>query len=249
MLHNLIVEILLILCCLLGLADDMTHDDDGIVVEDALDIVGTLQGEGSLVVLEEGGYHHADAVVPAPGLTVEDVIARCLVETEGNRLYQATLVEGEGDIFYERAAVVLKGELHGHAAADDTVCQAVEVELGIAEDGGGAVVDKAGEHVVALVGEGGLHLIILAALDGVDDLIDGLGIEVGLLGNGGVGGLAHGGYGLLELHHRYLHLLLRATVDNDRCLGERRWIEHVHHHLQLTILSHLPRELVFIFQL
>ena len=95
-LHHLVVEILLVLCIALGLADDVTHDDDGIVVEDALDIVGTLQGEGSLVVLEEGGYHHADAVVPAPGLTVEDVIARCLVETEGNRLYQATLVEGEG---------------------------------------------------------------------------------------------------------------------------------------------------------
>ena len=47
-LHDLIVEILLILCCLLGFADDMAHDDDGIVVEDTLDIVGTLQSEAVL---------------------------------------------------------------------------------------------------------------------------------------------------------------------------------------------------------
>ena len=41
--HHLVVEVFFVFCCLLGFFDDMAHNDDGIVIEDALDIVGTLQ--------------------------------------------------------------------------------------------------------------------------------------------------------------------------------------------------------------
>ena len=95
-LNHLIVEVLAVLGTLLGLLNDMTHDDDSIVVEDALDIVGTLKSEGSLVVLEEGGDDHTDRVGPSGSLAVEDIIACGLVETEGDRLNLLIGIEGKG---------------------------------------------------------------------------------------------------------------------------------------------------------
>ena len=91
--HHLVVEVSFVFCCLLGFFDHMPHNDDGIVIEDALDIVGTLQGEGCLIILKEGGNDHADAIVPATGLTVEDVNTGGFVETKGDRLYE--LVGGQ----------------------------------------------------------------------------------------------------------------------------------------------------------
>ena len=86
--------------------------------------------------------------------------------------------KGEGDILDKRAVIVLKGKLHRHTTADDTAIELIEVEFGLAEDGGSAIADEAVEHVVAFFGKEILDTTIGLAPDGFYYLVDGLDIEV-----------------------------------------------------------------------
>ena len=150
----------------------MPHNDDGIVIEDALDIVGTLQREGCLIVFKEGGDDHTDAVVPATGLTVEDVIAGGFVETKGDGLDELVGTKGKGNILDKRAVVVLESELHWYATTDDAAVELVEMQLGLTKDSSCAVVDKSGEHIVTLFGKETLNVTISLVPDSVDHLFN-----------------------------------------------------------------------------
>ena len=250
-LNHLVVEVLIVLGSLLGLLDDMTYDDDSVVVEDALDIVGTLKSEGSLVVLEEGGDDHADRVGPASSLAVEYIIACSLVETEGDRLNLLIGIEGKGYILYERAVVVLEGELHRNTAADDTLAKLIEVKAWVTKDSGSAIADETVEHIETTLGEVVANRVVLLCLDGIDDVTDDL-CHLGrciLLHSCGMTGNTHVLDSLLELSLSGLHLLLLRTIDDYSGLGERCGVEHLGNHLELAVLAHLSGKLVLVLEL
>ena len=166
----------------------MSHDDDGIIVKDTLDIVETLQGEGSLVVLQEGGNDHTYTIVPGCSVTVEDVITGSFVQSESQRLNLIIVIESKGDILHEGAVIVFEGKAHGHTATDDAVTQLVEIQLRITQYSGITIMQQFVEHLIAVICKQILHRGIVLTLDSRDNFINRLRILFGLFHGYGMSG-------------------------------------------------------------
>ena len=158
---------------------NVTHNDDSIVVEDALDIVQTLQGKSRLIVLEEGRNLHTNVLAPRR-FALEDIVAGRLVETESHRLNLLVVIEREGDILDKGTFVVLERKLHGYRAADSAVAQLVELQIGIADERGVTVMHQFVKHLVAVIGKQILHRLVVLLFDGINHLFDGLQERFGL---------------------------------------------------------------------
>ena len=123
------------------------------------------------------------------------------------------------------------------------------MQLGFTEDSSRAVVNKAGEHIVALFGKEALNVAISLAPDSVDHFLNSGDVEIRRLDGCGMLYLRHTLYGCLVLLLHLFHLLLGTTIHHYCCLGEGGAVEHVHHHLQLPVLTHLPCKLILVLQL
>ena len=231
----------------------MTRDDGGIVVEHALQIVESLQGEGSLVVLQEGGYHHLGIVAPGTHTLVEDVGLRLAAQSECHAFYLLVLAEGEGYVFHELALVVLEGECHRYAAAHHALAHRVERELRVAQQSCLSVVEQLLVHLQSVGREAVVHAVILPGLDGVHHAVHDSGelfLVVHLAQRFQVGSRFR--------LHRFLEFFpgfvgyrrfLVEVADVYGCVLERCTLEELHHAFQLLVYLALVGVFIFVFQL
>lgn len=163
-----------------GVFQHRTGNDQGIVGENAVDVIVAFQSISCLVAFEEVDKYVAHSIVPRR--LIHDIVYGRFVEAEGETVYLAFLVQSEHDVFYKRALVALEFETQRQAATGYFTIAFQEFELRFADDFGLAVFDKAVEHIVPVFGTQVLNAIVVAGTDGTFHLLHGVFVSCRLHG-------------------------------------------------------------------